>query len=45
MNGTAASSTRKITAPPIEKRLARSRGIIEIRIITGSDTAIQISWR
>ncbi len=45
MNGTAASSARKMMPPPIEKRLARSRGIIEIRIITGSETAIHMIWR
>ena len=43
MNGTIDEQRRgTAAAPPSEKRRARSRGIIEMRIITGIDTAIHI---
>ena len=45
MNGTTASRTRKISAPPSAKRRARSRGIIEMMTMTGSDAAIHMIWR
>ena len=45
IKGTTASRTRKIRAPPSEKRRARSRGIIEMMIMTGSETAIHIICR
>ena len=43
--GTKISSTRKNAAPNRDSRRARSRGIIEIPIITGMPRPIQASWR
>ena len=45
MIGTKISSTKKKAAPNSDRRRARSRGIIEMPIITGMPSAIQASWR
>ena len=43
--GTKIRSTKKKLAPASDSRLARSRLIIDIPIITGIPTAIQTIWR
>ena len=43
--GTKISSTKKKAAPNSDSRRARSRGIIEMPIITGTPSAIHASWR
>ena len=43
--GTKISSAKKKTAPNSDSRRARSRGIIEMPIITGIPTPIHASWR
>ena len=43
--GTKISRTKKNAAPNSDSRRARSRGIIEMKIITGTPTAIHASWR
>ena len=43
--GTKTSRTKKKAAPASDMRLARSRGIIEMPIITGTPTAIHTIWR
>ncbi len=43
--GTKISSAKKNAAPNSDRRRARSRGIIEMPIITGIPTPIQASWR
>ena len=45
MIGTNISSTKKKAAPNSDSRRARSRGIIEMPIITGMPIAIHASWR
>jgi hypothetical protein len=45
MIGTKISRTKKKAAPNSDSRRARSRGIIEMPIITGTPSAIQASWR
>ncbi len=43
--GTKISMMKKKAAPNNDKRRARSLGIIEMAIITGTPSAIQASWR
>ena len=45
MIGTNTSSTKKKAAPNSDSRRARSLGIIEMPIITGTPSAIHASWR
>ena len=44
-NGTSTSIARNSARADQRNRRARSRGIIEMKIITGIDSAIHASWR